>query len=79
MKPKNCICGNNKAHTMECKRHQRNVLVKKYNKTRRTKMVEKHLCLNCGKEIKPDLCPHCKEIIGYKRRCKKCLEKTNGK
>lgn len=41
----------------------------------RKKKVKNNLCLNCGKKITPIKCPHCKEIISYKKRCEKCLKR----
>jgi len=32
----------------------------------RIKKIQNHKCVNCGKNIKPNRCPHCNEIIDYK-------------
>jgi len=37
----------------------------------KTKMTF-NLCLDCGKDIEPLRCPHCKGIIKYPRRCLIC-------
>jgi len=79
MKPEDCICGGNNVHTAECKRQRRNKIKNEYTIKRRKELIENHKCLNCMKKVDPDRCPHCKKIIGYKRRCKKCLKKANGK
>ncbi len=42
----------------------------------RKEKVKKHLCLDCGKSVDPIKCPHCKKIISYQKRCKKCLDKS---
>lgn len=47
------------------------------NKKQTIKKRKNHLCFDCGKEVKPDRCSNCNEIIGYKRRCKKCIIKIN--
>ena len=75
----NCICGNKIVHTPKCKRYMKLDYHKIKNRESRTKKIINYLCLQCGKKIKPIKYPHCKEIIKYNRRCRKCLDKNNGK
>lgn len=70
-----CICGQTNVHTIECKRHNKKLCESKRNKESTYRKVKNHLCLNCGKKVKPDRCPHCNEILKYKKRCKECREK----
>ena len=43
-----------------------------YSKRHKEKLKKEHKCLNCGKKIKPNRCPHCKKVIKYAIRCKEC-------
>ena len=45
------------------------------NKLSREGKIQNHKCLNCGKPVKILMCPKCKEIIKYHRRCEECLKK----
>ncbi len=72
-----CICGNHNAHSNLCKRHNKKLYQLNYNRNKRAQQRRDHICLSCGKKVKPDKCPHCNEILGYKKRCKSCLTKSN--
>jgi len=43
----------------------------------RKKRLKNHKCLNCGVQIEPVRCPHCKKPLKYKIRCDKCQKKSN--
>ena len=45
---------------------------KRYSKLNTEKRKKEHLCLNCNKKVQPTRCPHCKKIIKYMSKCKKC-------
>ncbi len=73
-----CICGSRTTHTFECSKNHRKNRVKQYIHDRikiRKERQEKHLCASCGKKAAKIRCPHCKRIIGYMYRCKKCEDK----
>ncbi len=76
---KDCICGNLNVHTLECKRNHRKNYIHYHStvirKALRKERVKKHLCASCGKKAEKIICPHCKKIVDYKYRCKKCSQK----
>lgn len=72
-----CICGNKNYHSVECRSHNRNLRNMNRVKNLRKTYKENHLCLSCGKKIEPERCPNCNDILGFKVRCKKCLDKLN--
>jgi len=47
-----------------------------YNVAHKEKLLKERRCLFCCKAVEPIKCPHCKEILNYPRRCKKCLKIT---
>ena len=50
-----------------------------YNVAHKEKLLKERRCLFCCKAVEPIKCPHCKEIIRYPMRCKKCLKRTGDK
>lgn len=78
-----CICGINRiVHTAECKNNHRQNYIHHFatvvRQEQRKERKEKHLCIQCGEKTQVIKCPHCKKIIGYRARCKKCTESANG-
>ena len=67
-----CLCGNNVAHTIACKRKKKNDIVNEQRKATRHQMRKEHRCIyfGCGVKVKPKIVyhQHCKK---HKQRSKK--------